>query len=177
LRLYYSIFCLFLNKTFDITEIPSCSCSPFVDGLRFLCKSHAKNIPTRPPQRRPGPLLLHLARRQIPSLPEFEGFFRRFLHRRAIYHSATRLPEFLSLPVGDKLREKLRSINITGDHLRLDGLSPPAKEPDPSANLVYGMTVNGAKGDQEDDDDEVVEEADEPDDRGLERWQRNWEWR
>jgi hypothetical protein len=168
LRLYCSIFCLFLNKTFDITEIPSCSCScscsPFVDGFRFLCKSHAKNIPTRPPRRRPGPLLLHLARRQIPNLPEFEGFFRRFLHQRAVYHSATRLPEFLSLPVGDKLREKLRSINIIGDHLRLDGLSPPAKEPDPSANSVYGMTVNGAKGDQEDDDDEAVEEADEPDD-------------
>jgi hypothetical protein len=138
LRLYCSIFCLFLNKTFDITEIPSCSCScsPFVDGLRFLYKSHAKNILTCPPRRRPGPLLLHLARRQIPSLPEFEGFFRRFLHRRAVYHSAARLSEFQSLPVGDKLREKLRSINITGDHLRLDGLSPPAKESDPSANSV-----------------------------------------
>jgi hypothetical protein len=74
-----------------------------------------------------------------------KGFFRRFLHRRAVYHSAPRLPEFLSLPVGDKLREKLRSINITGDHLRLDGLSPPAKEPDPSANSVYGMTVDDAR--------------------------------
>jgi hypothetical protein len=38
------------------------------------------------------------------------------------------------------------------------------KEPDPSANSVYGMTVNGAKGDQEDDDGEAIEEADKPDD-------------
>ncbi|MED6195111.1 hypothetical protein PIB30_034952 [Stylosanthes scabra] len=55
------------------------------------------------------------------------GFFRRFLLRRAVYTSApTRLPEFLSLPVGEKLREKLRGINnatVTGDRL---GISPPS---------------------------------------------------
>jgi hypothetical protein len=166
LRLYCSFFFVFfLIKLLTSPKYPHVLVLvPLRRWFPFLCKSHAKNIPTRPPRRQPGPLLLHLARRQIPSLSEFEGFFRRFLHRRAVYHSAARLPEFLSLPVGDKLQEKLRSINITGDHLRLDGLSPPAKEPDPSANSVYGMTVNGAKGDQEDDDDEAVEEADEPDD-------------
>lgn len=49
------------------------------------------------------------------------------------------------MPVGDKLRERLRAMNITGDHLRLDGLSPPAKEPDSSGDSVYGMTVNDAR--------------------------------
>ncbi|KAL0438588.1 UNVERIFIED_CONTAM: Calcium uniporter protein 4, mitochondrial [Sesamum latifolium] len=57
------------------------------------------------------------------------GFFRRFLQRRAInnYSSPNALPSFLTLPVGEKLREKLKSINISGDdqRLRLDGLSPP----------------------------------------------------
>ncbi|KAJ1419727.1 Coiled-coil domain containing protein, C-terminal [Sesbania bispinosa] len=52
-----------------------------------------------------------------------KGFFRRFLLRNAVYHSGTaRLPEFLTLPVGEKLREKLKGINnITGagDRLRL----------------------------------------------------------
>jgi hypothetical protein len=74
-----------------------------------------------------------------------KGFFRRFLHLRDLNQSATRLPEFLSLPVGDKLREKLRAINITGDHLRLDGLSPPKKEQDLSADSMYGVTVNDAR--------------------------------
>lgn len=53
------------------------------------------------------------------------GFFRRFLQRRALNQLA-RLPEFLSVPVGDKLREKLRGLNGTGERLRLDGLSPQA---------------------------------------------------
>ncbi|MED6128192.1 hypothetical protein PIB30_095217, partial [Stylosanthes scabra] len=63
------------------------------------------------------------------------GFFRRFLLRRAVYHSApTRFHEFLSLPVGEKLREKLRGINnappspapvspIAGDSLLGSGIS------------------------------------------------------
>ncbi|KAG5098949.1 hypothetical protein JHK82_048803 [Glycine max] len=41
------------------------------------------------------------------------GFLRRFfLLRQAVYHSSpARFPDFLSLPVGEKLREKLKSIN------------------------------------------------------------------
>ncbi|XP_065866373.1 calcium uniporter protein 2, mitochondrial-like [Euphorbia lathyris] len=52
------------------------------------------------------------------------GFFRRFLHRRSI----NQLPKFLSMPVGEKLKERLKS--ITGDGIRFDGLvlSTPAKE-------------------------------------------------
>ncbi|KAJ7958067.1 Calcium uniporter, mitochondrial [Quillaja saponaria] len=74
-----------------------------------------------------------------------KGFFRRFLHRRAVYHSsATRIPEFLSLPVGEKLREKLRGINITGDRLRLDGLISQA--PDPAAvDSLYGISAKDAR--------------------------------
>ncbi|XP_059637109.1 calcium uniporter protein 4, mitochondrial-like [Cornus florida] len=56
------------------------------------------------------------------------GFFRRFLQRRGM-NQATRLPDFLSVPIGDKLSERLKSMNINGDHLRLDGLSPPPPPP------------------------------------------------
>ncbi|KAI3460292.1 hypothetical protein Pfo_016955 [Paulownia fortunei] len=62
------------------------------------------------------------------------GFFRRFLQRRAINNrtSPTPLPSFLTLPVGEKLREKIKSLNASGDHrLRLDGLSPLLPLPPP----------------------------------------------
>jgi hypothetical protein len=39
-----------------------------------------------------------------------KGFFRRFLHRTAV----DRLSEFLSIPVGEKLREKLKDISRFG---------------------------------------------------------------
>ncbi|KAA8537668.1 hypothetical protein F0562_027342 [Nyssa sinensis] len=71
------------------------------------------------------------------------GFFRRFLQRRGINQSA-RLPEFLSVPVGDKLREKLRSMNIPGDRLRLDGLSPPATTTAP-ADTLDGISALDAR--------------------------------
>ena len=75
-----------------------------------------------------------------------KGFFRRFLHRRAMNQSSMSLPEFLSLPVGDKLREKLRSINITSDRVSLDGLNHPAPEPTPSAgDSLYGISVHKAR--------------------------------
>ncbi|XP_030545432.2 calcium uniporter protein 4, mitochondrial-like [Rhodamnia argentea] len=69
-----------------------------------------------------------------------KGLFRRFLQRRAINQAAgARLPEFLSLPVGDKLREKLRSLNGLGggDRLQLGGLSPPVAG-DPLAGVTIG---------------------------------------
>ncbi|KAF8022869.1 hypothetical protein BT93_F0398 [Corymbia citriodora subsp. variegata] len=75
-----------------------------------------------------------------PGAPE-KGLFRRFLQRRAINHAAGgRLPEFLSLPVGDKLREKLRSLDgiAGGERLRLGGLSPPAVALDPLAGVSVG---------------------------------------
>lgn len=70
------------------------------------------------------------------------GFFRRFLLRRAVYHSSpTRLPEFLSLPVGEKLREKLRGINnatVAGDRLRFT----QAPEPPIAGDSVVGNGVS-----------------------------------
>ena len=75
-----------------------------------------------------------------------KGFFPRFLHRRAVYHHSApnRLPEFLSLPVGEKLREKLKGVNIAGDRLSLDSLIPPAPDPD-GGNLLDGISLNDAK--------------------------------
>lgn len=69
------------------------------------------------------------------------GFFRRFLQRRALNQLA-RLPEFLSVPVGDKLREKLRGLNGTGERLRLDGLSPPAPA---MRDSLDGISVEDAR--------------------------------
>jgi hypothetical protein len=55
-----------------------------------------------------------------PDSSKNSGVFRRFLPRRAVHHSGTaKIPEFLSLPVGEKLREKLKGINnITGERFR-----------------------------------------------------------
>ncbi|KAL3505263.1 hypothetical protein ACH5RR_035104 [Cinchona calisaya] len=70
--------------------------------------------------------------RQFLTSPDFSktGFFWRFLQqKRGINQAApTKLPEFLSIPVGDKLREKLRSINIPGERIRFDGILPPVTE-------------------------------------------------
>lgn len=74
-----------------------------------------------------------------------KGFFRRFFHRRALNQSASRLPEFLSLPVGEKLREKLRGTDITGDRLHLDALRPPAPDPAAAGDSLFGLTVNDTK--------------------------------
>ncbi|XP_077233238.1 calcium uniporter protein 3, mitochondrial-like [Tasmannia lanceolata] len=52
------------------------------------------------------------------------GFFRRMLQKRAIFQSAMPL-EYLQLPIGDKLIEKLKGLNK--DRLRLDGLTHPSQ--------------------------------------------------
>ncbi|XP_068313682.1 calcium uniporter protein 4, mitochondrial-like [Pyrus communis] len=70
-----------------------------------------------------------------------KGFFLRFLHRQ----SASKLPEFLTVPDGEKLREKLRGININGNQLRLGGLSPPPPDRDPTTELPFGISVRNAK--------------------------------
>lgn len=73
-----------------------------------------------------------------------KGFFRKFLQRRQINQSTARIPEFFSLPVGDKLREKLKGINIAGDRLRLDGLAPNVPD-SPAKDAPYGFTVQNAR--------------------------------
>ncbi|XAR61801.1 hypothetical protein NMG60_11016320 [Bertholletia excelsa] len=72
------------------------------------------------------------------------GFFRRFLQRRTINQTARR-PEFLSVPLGDKLREKLRSVNVAVDRLRLDGLAPPHFQDSAPVGQVNGVSVSDAK--------------------------------
>ncbi|KAJ6400192.1 hypothetical protein OIU84_015773 [Salix udensis] len=68
-----------------------------------------------------------------------KGFFRRFLHRRAV----NQLPELLSIPVGEKLREKLKGFNISRDRLHLDGLTLPGQVAGDSNTL--GVSVENAK--------------------------------
>uniref|UniRef100_A0A9I9CI03 Calcium uniporter protein C-terminal domain-containing protein n=2 Tax=Cucumis melo TaxID=3656 RepID=A0A9I9CI03_CUCME len=69
-----------------------------------------------------------------------KSVFRRFLQRRAIFHSpsASRIPELLCIPVGDKLREKLRGTNI-----RLEGLIHPASER--SVSGCGGISIEDAR--------------------------------
>lgn len=79
--------------------------------------------------------------------PVTGDFFRRFIQKREINHVA-RLPEFLSIPVGEKLREKLRSMNITGERITFEGIGPPAPSPAPAvlpAETIGKITVNDAK--------------------------------
>ncbi|KAK4779396.1 hypothetical protein SAY86_006924 [Trapa natans] len=70
------------------------------------------------------PAHTHLGREK--SVSSEGGFLWRFLHRRTLTQAAASvLPEFLSLPVGDRLRERLKSIGASGHRLRLEDLSPP----------------------------------------------------
>ncbi|KAL9385818.1 hypothetical protein Peur_022828 [Populus x canadensis] len=68
-----------------------------------------------------------------------KGFFRRFLHRRAV----NQLPEFISIPIGEKLREKLKGFTISSNRLHLDGLTPPEQVAG-EAN-TFGISVENAK--------------------------------
>ncbi|KAJ8546090.1 hypothetical protein K7X08_018673 [Anisodus acutangulus] len=52
------------------------------------------------------------------------GSFRRSLHRNSVATS----PEIRYLPIGEKLLEKLRGMDIARDRIRLDGLIPPPEE-------------------------------------------------
>ncbi|XP_016483258.2 calcium uniporter protein 2, mitochondrial [Nicotiana tabacum] len=56
--------------------------------------------------------------------PGDDRFFRRYLHRDSLATS----PELRSLPIGEKLLEKLRGMDIARDRIRLDGLIPPAHQ-------------------------------------------------
>ncbi|KAL6012394.1 hypothetical protein ACLOJK_002881 [Asimina triloba] len=64
-----------------------------------------------------------------PACPDDAGFFRRLLQKRAIFQSAAgpTSRECLALPVGDKLVERLRSMN--GERLRLEGFVRPSSLP------------------------------------------------
>ncbi|WOG99021.1 hypothetical protein DCAR_0418367 [Daucus carota subsp. sativus] len=70
------------------------------------------------------------------SATDDRGFFRRFLQRRSINQTSAKLPEFLSMPVGDKLREKLWPIHFVSseNQIRFD---PPES--------VSGISVHEAR--------------------------------
>ncbi|CAM8942307.1 unnamed protein product [Rhodiola kirilowii] len=71
-------------------------------------------------------------------------FFQRLFHRRSLYQSSSRLPELFSLPIGDKLREKLNRINSVNvnDRFNFDGLVPP---PLPSPITGAGISIDDAR--------------------------------
>ncbi|KAL2530685.1 calcium uniporter protein 4 [Forsythia ovata] len=89
----------------------------------------------------------HFHRKFLTSLDSVAtGSFRFFFHRRAInnHSSSSSLPTFLILPIGDKLREKLKSLNIAGDdRLRLDGLSLPLHLS--AEDNEFGLSVKDVK--------------------------------
>ncbi|MQL94103.1 hypothetical protein Taro_026754 [Colocasia esculenta] len=84
--------------------------------------------------------------------PSEQGFLRRMLFQsRSIFESTSSSPvpmERLSLPLGEKLMEKLRSIN--GDRIRLDVIHPltpvpPDREQQAPAEKVAPMSVEEAR--------------------------------
>ncbi|GAB4848889.1 hypothetical protein Ancab_003701 [Ancistrocladus abbreviatus] len=72
------------------------------------------------------------------------GLFRRTMQRRPLYQSAMTSPGVRSLPMGEKLIEKLRGMDITRDRLRLDGLTIPPPESERSS-AEGGLTVGDVK--------------------------------
>lgn len=79
-----------------------------------------------------SPISLHTApRREYVALPDSgeTGFFRRFFHLRPLEQLSPGFPKIFSVPVGEKLREKLRGINISGDQLQLEGITQPRPLP------------------------------------------------
>lgn len=103
---------------------------------KLLSKRFFDRIKTRPFER--SVVSSPTMQQQVitpPSMPGASsadgGFLLRFfLLRRAVYHSGpARFPDFLSLPVGEKLRQKLKDINdiasapIAGDAVFGNGMS------------------------------------------------------
>lgn len=107
----------------------------FLDGYRTDPSSSPLNLTFRREYLSP------------PSDSAGKSVFRRFLQRRAIYHSpsAARIPELMTLPVGDKLREKLGGSNITADRIRLDGLIPPASLDNERSVSGCGISIDDAR--------------------------------
>ncbi|KAI3862360.1 hypothetical protein MKX03_014378 [Papaver bracteatum] len=76
--------------------------------------------------------------REYVSLPDStdHGFFRKFLQKRTFYQS-----DVQPLPNGVKFMEKLKSMGIKRDRIRLDGLSPPMLPPVEKRNSPTRTTV------------------------------------
>ncbi|KAI3985903.1 hypothetical protein MKX01_038985 [Papaver californicum] len=81
--------------------------------------------------------------REYVSVPDStdHGFFRKFLQKRTFYQS-----EVQPLPNGENFMEKLKSMDINRDRIRLDGLSPPmlhslGKRNSPSSSSCSSRTT------------------------------------
>ncbi|KAF3439028.1 hypothetical protein FNV43_RR17303 [Rhamnella rubrinervis] len=66
-------------------------------------------------------------RANIAPDPGENGIFRRFLHKRAIVEPS-QSRDLRTLPIGENLMNKLKSIGIAQDRIRLDVLTPPPEE-------------------------------------------------
>ncbi|KAK6924310.1 Calcium uniporter protein, C-terminal [Dillenia turbinata] len=74
--------------------------------------------------------------------PGDSGFFRRFLQSGAIFQSAKNSPAGIkSIFFGENLVQKIKSIDIAKDRIRLDGLSPPSPPPSAEDTEVEGFSV------------------------------------
>ncbi|GMH13876.1 hypothetical protein Nepgr_015717 [Nepenthes gracilis] len=108
---------------------------------------------SRPSIVRPNASNYNLHREYMTSPDAGErGFFRRFFQRRGINlaSSSAKLPEFLNLPVGDKLIEKLKGMSVGGDRIRRGELAPkPTTEMRVGAwsdcERIVGLTVEDAR--------------------------------
>ncbi|KAK4781948.1 hypothetical protein SAY86_016050 [Trapa natans] len=104
------------NSITAFAELPTSSSTP-PTAVSIVASTPLVADPAHPPLRREY--------FTSPETPE-GGILRRFFQRRSLTQAAAGvLPDFLSFPVGDRLRERLRSIGTPGHRLRLDGLSPP----------------------------------------------------
>lgn len=84
---------------------------------------------------------------EVPTITDScrNKFLRRNFQKREIGHSthSTVSPQVRSLPVGEKLIEKLKTINVNKDRLRLDGLTPPPVKKE--SCFLNEITVKDAK--------------------------------
>ncbi|XP_042507601.1 calcium uniporter protein 2, mitochondrial-like [Macadamia integrifolia] len=106
------------DRLFNINKISSPSNSLVYSPFSFPSSEQ----PLIPPD--PAKLIFHREFRSSSGTGK-DGFFRRFIQRRAIVQSALVTPELRSFLLGDKLMEKLKGMNLSKDRLRLDGLNPP----------------------------------------------------
>lgn len=111
------------QRLFNISKISTQN----LTNCRISSSSTQARIPPKP------------NRSNIAPDPGDNGIFRRFLHKRAILQPSLS-PELRSLPIGENLMNKLKSIGIAQDRIRLDVLTTP-----PAAAERSGLSVEDAK--------------------------------
>lgn len=116
----------------------------FFDGYRAASPAVTReNSPAPFPSIRAGtsPVPARTGfRRELLTSPEPAG---GGILRRALNQSARALPELLSLPTGDRLREQLRGDGLAADRRPPDRLSPPSLSA--ARGEAHGLTVRDAR--------------------------------